>query len=92
MYELHRDYETKWNVKYIGSRLRESLAKKSDEDIDNIFKPWIRGNSMVKILFVSDVHLGIRYPYHIDLRTGISQRTMDFVTGLKRVDVDKKIK
>jgi len=29
----------KWNVKYIGSRLRESLAKKSDEDIDNIFKP-----------------------------------------------------
>ncbi len=40
---------------------------------------------MAKILFVSDVHIGIRYPYHIDLRTGISQRTMDFVIALKRV-------
>jgi len=40
---------------------------------------------MAKILFVSDVHIGIRYPYRVNLRTGISQRTMDFIDALARV-------
>ncbi|MHA1228185.1 MAG: metallophosphoesterase family protein, partial [Candidatus Hodarchaeales archaeon] len=40
---------------------------------------------MSKILFVSDIHLGIKYSYLIDLQTGISQRTMDFVLALERV-------
>ena len=40
---------------------------------------------MAKILFVSDVHIGIRYPYRVDLQTGISQRTMDFIDALARV-------
>ncbi len=46
---------------------------------------------MAKILFVSDVHIGIRYPYRVNLRTGISQRTMDFIDALARV-VDHAIK
>jgi len=40
---------------------------------------------MAKILFVSDVHIGIRYPYRVNTRTGISQRTMDFIEALERV-------
>ncbi|MFX1286637.1 MAG: exonuclease SbcCD subunit D [Promethearchaeota archaeon] len=40
---------------------------------------------MAKILFVSDVHIGIRYPYRVNLRTGISDRTMDFIEALARV-------
>ncbi len=40
---------------------------------------------MAKILFVSDVHIGIRYPYRVNLRTGISERTMDFIEALVRV-------
>lgn len=40
---------------------------------------------MAKILFVSDVHIGIRYPYRVNLRTGISERTMDFIEALARV-------
>ncbi|MFX1336298.1 MAG: exonuclease SbcCD subunit D [Promethearchaeota archaeon] len=40
---------------------------------------------MAKILFVSDVHIGIRYSYRVNLRTGISDRTMDFVEALARV-------
>jgi exonuclease SbcD len=40
---------------------------------------------MARILFVSDVHIGIRYPYRVNLRTGISQRTMDFIDALARV-------
>ncbi|MFX0122427.1 MAG: exonuclease SbcCD subunit D [Candidatus Hodarchaeota archaeon] len=40
---------------------------------------------MTRILFVSDVHIGIRYPYLVNLRTGISQRTMDFIDALARV-------
>ncbi len=46
---------------------------------------------MAKILFVSDVHIGIRYSYRVDLRTGISDRTLDFITALSRV-VDFAIK
>ncbi|UCE13821.1 MAG: exonuclease subunit SbcD [Candidatus Heimdallarchaeota archaeon] len=46
---------------------------------------------MAKILFVSDVHIGIRYSYRVDLRTGISERTLDFVKALARV-VDYAIK
>ncbi|MHA2225423.1 MAG: metallophosphoesterase family protein [Candidatus Hodarchaeales archaeon] len=40
---------------------------------------------MTKILFVSDVHIGIRYPYRVNLRTGISDRTLDFINALARV-------
>ncbi|MFX0185669.1 MAG: exonuclease SbcCD subunit D [Candidatus Hodarchaeota archaeon] len=40
---------------------------------------------MAKILFVSDVHIGIRYSYQLDFRTGISQRTLDFIQALERV-------
>ncbi len=40
---------------------------------------------MAKILFVSDVHIGIRYPYRVNFRTGISERTMDFIEALARV-------
>ncbi|UCG03238.1 MAG: exonuclease subunit SbcD [Candidatus Heimdallarchaeota archaeon] len=40
---------------------------------------------MARILFASDVHIGIRYPYLVNLRTGISQRTMDFIDALARV-------
>jgi exonuclease SbcD len=40
---------------------------------------------MAKILFVSDIHIGIRYSYRIDLRTGISARTLDFINALSRV-------
>ncbi|MHA2303952.1 MAG: metallophosphoesterase family protein [Candidatus Hodarchaeales archaeon] len=40
---------------------------------------------MAKILFVSDVHIGIRYSYRVDLRTGISARTLDFIDALSRV-------
>lgn len=40
---------------------------------------------MTKILFVSDVHIGIRYPYRVNLRTGISDRTLDFIEALARV-------
>ncbi len=40
---------------------------------------------MAKILFVSDVHIGIRYPYRVNLRTGMSERTMDFIDALARV-------
>lgn len=40
---------------------------------------------MAKILFVSDVHIGIRYSYRVDFRTGISDRTLDFITALSRV-------
>ncbi|MFX1505711.1 MAG: exonuclease SbcCD subunit D [Promethearchaeota archaeon] len=40
---------------------------------------------MARILFVSDVHIGIRYPYRVNLRTGLSQRTMDFIEALARV-------
>lgn len=46
---------------------------------------------MAKILFVSDVHIGIRYSFRIDLRTGISERTLDFIEALKRV-VDHAVK
>ncbi len=46
---------------------------------------------MTKILFVSDVHIGIRYSYRVNLRTGISDRTLDFVNALARV-VDLAIK
>ncbi len=41
--------------------------------------------SMTKILFVSDVHIGIRYSYRIDFKTGLSERTLDFVEALARV-------
>ena len=40
---------------------------------------------MARILFVSDIHIGIRYPYQVNLRTGLSQRTMDFIEALARV-------
>jgi len=46
---------------------------------------------MTKILFVSDVHIGIRYSFRVDLRTGISDRTLDFINALARV-VDYAIK
>ena len=46
---------------------------------------------MAKILFVSDIHIGIRYSFRIDLRTGISDRTLDFIDALARV-VDYAIK
>ncbi len=49
---------------------------------------------MARILFVSDVHIGIRYSYRIDLRTGISARTLDFINALARVvnyTIDEKI-
>lgn len=46
---------------------------------------------MTKILFVSDVHIGIRYSYRVNLRTGISDRTLDFINALARV-VDLAIK
>lgn len=40
---------------------------------------------MAKILFVSDIHIGIRYSFRVDLRTGISDRTLDFINALARV-------
>ncbi|MHA1974952.1 MAG: metallophosphoesterase family protein [Candidatus Hodarchaeales archaeon] len=40
---------------------------------------------MSKILFVSDIHLGIKYSYLVDLQTGLSRRTLDFVYALERV-------
>jgi len=46
---------------------------------------------MAKILFVSDIHIGIRYSFRVDLRTGISDRTLDFINALARV-VDYAIK
>ena len=46
---------------------------------------------MAKILFVSDIHIGIRYSFRVDLRTGISDRTLDFINALTRV-VDYAIK
>jgi exonuclease SbcD len=45
---------------------------------------------MARILFVADVHIGIRYPYRIDYRTGLSQRTLDFVNTLEKI-VNKAI-
>ncbi|MFW9853588.1 MAG: exonuclease SbcCD subunit D [Candidatus Thorarchaeota archaeon] len=40
---------------------------------------------MARILFVADIHIGIRYPYQIDYRTGLSQRTLDFVETLEKI-------
>jgi len=40
---------------------------------------------MAKILIVSDIHIGIRYAYRIDLKTGVSHRTLDFINALARV-------
>jgi DNA repair exonuclease SbcCD nuclease subunit len=37
------------------------------------------------------VHIGIRYSYRLDFRTGLSQRTLDFIKALERV-VDYAIK
>ena len=46
---------------------------------------------MSKILFVSDIHIGIRYSYRVDLKTGLSERTVDFIKALERT-VDFAIK
>jgi exonuclease SbcD len=40
---------------------------------------------MAKILIVSDVHIGKRYAYKIDLTTGMSLRTLDFIDAFARV-------
>ncbi|MHA1513757.1 MAG: metallophosphoesterase family protein, partial [Candidatus Hodarchaeales archaeon] len=40
---------------------------------------------MAKILIVSDVHIGIRYSYRVDLKTGVSHRTLDFINAFARV-------
>ena len=40
---------------------------------------------MAKIIIVGDVHLGKRYTYRVDLKTGMSDRTLDFIDALSRV-------
>ncbi len=40
---------------------------------------------MAKILIVSDVHIGKRYAYRVDLKTGMSHRTLDFIDAFARV-------
>ncbi|MHA1944512.1 MAG: metallophosphoesterase family protein [Candidatus Hodarchaeales archaeon] len=40
---------------------------------------------MTKILIVADVHIGKRYAYRVDLKTGISHRTLDFINAFARV-------
>jgi exonuclease SbcD len=40
---------------------------------------------MAKILIVADVHIGKRYAYKVDLKTGVSHRTLDFITAFARV-------
>ena len=40
---------------------------------------------MAKILIVSDIHIGIRYSYRVDLKTGVSHRTLDFINAFARV-------
>ena len=40
---------------------------------------------MAKILIVADVHIGKRYAYRVDLKTGVSHRTLDFINAFSRV-------
>ncbi|MHA1993572.1 MAG: metallophosphoesterase family protein [Candidatus Hodarchaeales archaeon] len=40
---------------------------------------------MAKIIIVGDVHLGKRYTYRVNLKTGMSDRTLDFINALSRV-------
>ncbi|MHA1977468.1 MAG: metallophosphoesterase family protein [Candidatus Hodarchaeales archaeon] len=40
---------------------------------------------MAKIIIVGDVHLGKRYSYRVNLKTGLSDRTLDFIDALSRV-------
>jgi exonuclease SbcD len=40
---------------------------------------------MAKILIVADVHIGKRYAYRVDLKTGVSLRTLDFINSFSRV-------
>ena len=40
---------------------------------------------MAKIVIVGDVHIGKRYAYRVNLKTGISDRTLDFIDALARV-------
>ncbi len=40
---------------------------------------------MAKIVIVGDVHIGKRYAYRVNLKTGISDRTLDFINALSRV-------
>ncbi|MHA1992060.1 MAG: metallophosphoesterase family protein [Candidatus Hodarchaeales archaeon] len=39
---------------------------------------------MAKIVFISDNHIGLRFDYNIDVRTGISERSMDFIKAVQR--------
>ncbi|OLS26557.1 MAG: Nuclease SbcCD subunit D [Candidatus Heimdallarchaeota archaeon LC_3] len=38
---------------------------------------------MVKIVFISDNHIGLRFDYHINVNTGISERSMDFIKAVQ---------
>jgi exonuclease SbcD len=40
---------------------------------------------MAKIAIMADAHIGIRYPYRVDVKTGISDRSLDFIESLARV-------
>ncbi|MHA2237679.1 MAG: metallophosphoesterase family protein [Candidatus Hodarchaeales archaeon] len=40
---------------------------------------------MAKIVIVGDVHIGIRYAFRVDLKTGLSDRTIDFIDAFARV-------
>ena len=40
---------------------------------------------MAKILIVSDIHIGKRYAFRVDLKTGVSHRTLDFINAFARV-------
>lgn len=40
---------------------------------------------MAKIAIVGDIHIGIKYPYRVNLKTGISDRSLDFIEALARV-------
>ena len=39
---------------------------------------------MAKIIFISDTHIGMNFVYNVDVRTGISQRSMDFIAAVER--------
>ena len=40
---------------------------------------------MAKIVIVGDIHIGIRYSFRVDLKTGLSDRTIDFIDAFARV-------
>ncbi len=40
---------------------------------------------MAKIIIVGDVHIGKRFTYRVNLKTGLSDRTIDFIDALARI-------